>query len=151
MPTLSKTNKDGSVTWDVESIFDPPQHNFKSEANASGIAPSNNPLFTPLQALDDDDDDDEAKQGDHDVLSFKTSLSKDMDECDDSFSEYLGMGDHGNIPFPSPLQELNDKDQGQIMNEALGMSFDFNENPAMMDMSASPDGPRCSLSTPPRR
>jgi hypothetical protein len=205
--TEKETDEDGdSVLWDAESIFDPPQHHFKSHAGANScgndVQSSNNPLFTPLQSLEDvkedgggDDDDDNDEEHDH--LSFKSSLSKDMgDCCDSSFSDYLGIGAHslkgspisnihvmahdlplGNImPFPSsPLHGLHHDREGQadhcIMNEALGMSFDFIENPVVMGMMMSgsqhesigaagmdfsnvkrrKNGSVCSLSTPPGR
>lgn len=177
MPTRRAVKKeiddDVGATWGSESIFDPPQHNSKSheldsKIAASGVPASNNPLFSPL-GLDDVDDSEK--------LSFKPSLSKDMDD-DSAFSDYLEQHSlNGSpmarspsahdlqlgIPFPSPL-DMNDKD-AQIMNEALNMSFDFNENPAAIGiMNASPSGgplglnfPRLkpsnssfSLNTPPR-
>lgn len=164
----------GSVTWDAESIFDPPQRNSKSHefdskigSKTSGIA-SSNPLFSPLEKPDDDD-----------ALSFKPSLSEDMDN-DSSFSDYLNRSQQSlkgspiarspisndlqlGIPFPSPLHDINDKD-AQIMNDALNMSFDFNENSAAMGtMNSSssermgfnfprltPSNSSFSLNTPPR-
>jgi hypothetical protein len=176
---VKKQHDDGdSVNWDTESIFDPPQRNSKSHeldsklgAKPTGIPSSSNPLFTPLGV-------DDTEKAEADTLSFKQSLSNDLE--DDSFSDYLGMNQHSlkgspmarspmahdlqlNIPFPSPLHDMDDKD-AQIMNEALGMSFDFNENPAAMGLSSSPPSGRMgfnfprlkpssssfSLSTPPR-
>ena len=176
-------DEDCSVNWDAEKIFEPPQRYSKSHeldckisTKSSGIPASSNPLFTPL-GLDDSE-----KQSADDTFSFKPSLSKDMED-DSSFSHYLGMSQpslkgspmgrststqdlqlDGNMAFQSPMNDMNDKD-AQIMNEVLGMSFDFNENlvqvPAVaINGTAGFNFPRLkpcksnlssfSISTPPR-
>ena len=167
-----------SIIWGTEDIFDPPQRNSKSCQLDSKLAAkppvANKPLFSPLGL-----DDSEEKQAEEDSISFKPSLSKYMDD-DSSFSDYLGTSQHslkgsptmsrtpstqefslGHLPFPSPVNDMP-----QMMNDALGMSFDFNENTAEIDtMASSPLGghmgfnfPRLkpgksgpfSLNTPPR-
>lgn len=207
MQTRSTSKKEteedsDSILWDAESIFDPPQHHFKSHAVSKScgneIASSNHSLFPPLQSLEDAKElanHDMEEEEEHDDLSFKSSLSKDMgDCCDASFSDYLGIGGHslkgspvsnihtmgghdlslGNImPFSSsPLQDEKGAEEHCIMNEALGMSFDFNESSAIMGtmnscvqkergsgaarmdfsrVEINKSGSPCSLSTPPRR
>ena len=149
-----------SVIWDTDDIFDPPQRNsisFDLDSKIAAKPPmANKPLFSPLGL-----DDSEKKEAEEDVLSFKPSLSKYMDD-DSSFSDYLGSSQHslkgspmsrtpsthefslGHIPFPSPVNDMP-----QMMNEALGMSFDFNENTTEMGiMSSSPPGGQMGVNCP---
>jgi len=143
----NKNKSDDNVVRDTESIFDPP-HNVKPKQldskNASKcleIPISTNPIFAPLGF------DDSETRTEVDALVFNSSLSQDMED-DSSFSDYLAMGQYSlkgfpvaspsepehqlSIPFPSPL---NDKD-AHIMNEALSIPFDFNENPAATGMTS---------------
>ena len=179
-------DEDGSVGWDAEKIFDPPSQRYSksheldskmnsTKSSSSGIPASS--LFSPL-GLDESD----KQLAEEDTFSFKPSLSKDMED-DSSFSHYLGMSSQhslkgspmgrssstqdlqlGNMAFQSPMNYMNDKD-AQIMNEVLGMSFDFNENPVQVPAVANNGDaglnfPRlkpcksnlspCSITTPPR-